>query len=212
MKFSGGIILSFIIAVVTLNISGCEPCTDCDPQNAYPYFNLSILNSTSLDSLSKDSINYASEIKKLDTLIEDGNNAPIFDSLNARKTVVEDSLVLLKNIITTVKERLISIESINGERDLFINRTGGDTLSSFRIPIDGSSNESEYTIQVEHADFINYLKVSYKLSDTVINNKITKAAKNLRIIDYEFDSIRGPYGCSPVLECSSNELEIYVEI
>lgn len=212
MKFSGGIILLIIIAVVSFNISGCEPCTDCDPQNAYPYFNLKILNSTSLDSLRADSSGFVSENKLLDSLIADGSNAPIADSLNARQTVVEDSLVLIRNIITTVKARSISIESINNEKDLFTNRNGGDSLSSFRIPIDGTTNESEYFIQVEHADFNNYLKISYDLIDTVINNKITKAAKNLKVLDYEFKALRGPVGCAPVLECSSNELDIYVEI
>ncbi|GAA5027161.1 hypothetical protein GCM10011506_13490 [Marivirga lumbricoides] len=212
MKFSGGILLSFIVILLSLNLSGCESCKDCNPENAYPYFNLKILNRTSLDSLRVDSSGFVSEIKLLDSLLADRNNAAIADSLTSRKTEATDSLTFVKNVITTVKSGLISIESINNERDLFTNRLGGDSLTFFRIPIDGTSTESEYYIQVEHADFINYLKISYTLSDTVINNKITKAAKGLKVIDYEFKSIRGPYGCTPVLECSSNELEIYVEI
>ncbi|MBK6263562.1 hypothetical protein JKA74_00830 [Marivirga sp. S37H4] len=212
MKFNTPLSFLKITALAAILFTACEPCYDCGPENAYPYFNLSILNKTSLDTLRTDSSALVAEIKAIDNLIKDPANAPIIDSLNSEKTASQQSLTYIKNLITTTKNRLISIHSINGEEGLFINQNGGDSLTRFKIPINTNTNESEYQIQIEGANFENYLKISYELSDTVLNSKITKKASNLQVITHEFESLISPRGCTPIIECSSNELQIYVEI
>lgn len=190
----------------------CEPCDDCGPDNAYPYFTLSILNRTSLDTLTDYKDTLEIEIAEVNEALENPNNAPVVDSLNNLKEIKTDSLTLINALIATVNEKTISIESINDETNLFENRNGGDSLRRFRIPINTNRTESEYNFQIEFAKTTHYLKVQYQLTDTTINSKITKSAKNLQIIEHQFDSIRGPFGCRPRSECISNELEIYVEI
>ncbi|MGJ3234639.1 hypothetical protein [Marivirga sp.] len=190
----------------------CEPCDDCGPENAYPYFNLSILNKTSLDTLNQYRSRLNNEIKAVDAELDKPENAPVADSLNNLKEVKSDSLALINALIKTTKEKTISIESINGETNLFENRNGGDSLSKFRIPINTLETASEYFFKIEFTDTIRLMKIEYQLNDTTINSKITKSVKDLRVIEHQFDSLRGPFGCRPLSECISNELEIYVEI
>jgi anion-transporting ArsA/GET3 family ATPase len=190
----------------------CEPCDDCGPENAYPYFNLSILNKTSLDTLNQYRSRLNNEIKAVDAELDKPENAPVADSLNNLKAVKSDSLALINALIKTTKEKTISIESINGETNLFENRNGGDSLSKFRIPINTLETASEYFFKIEFTDTIRLMKIEYQLNDTTINSKITKSVKDLRVIEHQFDSLRGPFGCRPLSECISNELEIYVEI
>lgn len=204
------------IAVIILGLGlfwACEPCDDCGPDNAYPYFNLSILNETSLDTLKeqyKKRLN--KEIKAVDNELDDPENAPVVDSLNNLRKIKADSLALINALIKTTNDKLISIAFINGKTNLFENRNGGDSLRKFKIPINTNQNESDYVFQIEFADTTHYLKISYELNDTTLNNKITKSAKQLKVIEHGFDSLRGPFGCKPISECISNELEIYVEI
>jgi len=203
------------ITVISLGLAlfwACEPCDDCGPENAYPYFNLSIFNKTSLDTLTQYKTRLNNEIEVIDGVLDDPDNAPIVDSLNNLRTIKADSLALIQALIKTTNEGTISIESINEETNLFENGNGGDSLSRFRIPIKTLEKESEYVFQIEFADNTHYLKIQYQLVDTTINAKITKSAKNLQVIEHQFDSLRGPFGCKPVSECTSNELEIYVEI
>jgi hypothetical protein len=191
----------------------CEPCDDCGPDNAYPYFNLSILNQTSLDTLKEHyKKRLTDELEAIDNELDDPGNAPVVDSLNNLREIKSDSLALINALIKTTNEKTISIESINGKTDLFENRNGGDSLSRFRIPINTLQTESEYIFKIEFADSLRFMKIEYQLFDTTINDKITKSVKNLRVIEHQFDSLRGPFGCRPVSECISNELEIYVEI
>ncbi|MGM0581118.1 MAG: hypothetical protein ACQETL_10590 [Bacteroidota bacterium] len=203
------------ISVIILGLGlfwACEPCDDCGPDNAYPYFNLSILNKTSLDTLKQYKTRLNNEIKAVDNELDNPENAPVVDSLNNLREIKADSLALINAIIKTTNEKLISIESINGKTNLFENSNGGDSLKTFKIPINTNESESDYVFQIEFADTTQYLKIRYKLNDTTINNKITKSAKQLEVIEHQFDSLRGPYGCRPISECISNELEIYVEI
>ncbi|ADR22877.1 hypothetical protein MATR_32740 [Marivirga tractuosa] len=206
-------IKSFTAIILGLGLFwACEPCGDCGPENAYPYFNLIILNQTSLDTLGEYKERLSDEIKDVDDELDDPGNAPVVDSLNNLRAIKADSLALINALITTTKEKTISIASINGESNLFENRNGGDSLKKFRIPINTKQTESDYVFQIEFADTTHQLKISYELNDTVINNKITKSVKQLEVIEHQFDSLRGPYGCAPISECISNELEIYVEI
>lgn len=204
------------ITVIILGLGifwACEPCDDCGPDNAYPYFNLSILNQTSLDTLEKQYKNrLTDELELVDEALDDPENAPVVDSLNNLRAIKADSLALINALIKTTNDKLISIASINGKTNLFENRNGGDSLKKFRIPINTNQNESDYVFQIEFADTTHYLKIRYELNDTTINNKITKSAKQLEVIEHQFDSLRGPFGCKPISECISNELEIYVEI
>lgn len=203
------------ISVIILGLSlfwACEPCDDCGPDNAYPYFNLSILNETSLDTLKEYKTTLNKEIKAIDNELDDPENAPVVDSLNNLRAIKADSLALINALIKTTTDKLISIASINGKSNLFENRNGGDSLKKFKIPINTNQTESEYVFQIEFADTTHYLKIRYELNDTVINNKITKSVKQLEVIEHQFDSLSGPYGCRPISECISNELEIYVEI
>jgi hypothetical protein len=203
----------FITIIISLVVfAACEPCEDCGPENTYPYFNLSILNKTSLDTLNQYKTRLNNEIKAVDSELDDPENAPIVDSLNNLKTIKTDSLALINALIKITNNKTISIESINGETNLFENENGGDSLKRFKIPINTNESESEYIFQIEFADTTHFLKIRYKLNDTTINNKITKSAKQLEVIEHQFDSLRGPYGCKPISECISNELEIYVEI
>lgn len=212
MKFNLPVNLLIIFILVGIFTSGCEPCNDCGPKNAYPYLNLSILNRTSLDTLQDDSSAFANELKIIDSLIKDPANTPIIDDLNKEKAENQEALNYIKNLITLTRNKMISIQSINGETGLFINRNGGDSLTNFKIPINTNSTESEYDIQIEFAKFSNRLKISYELSDTVLNNKITNKVSNIQVIEHSFDTLKGPRGCSPIINCSSNELKIYVEI
>lgn len=190
----------------------CEPCDDCGPDDAYPYFNLTILNRTSLDTLNQSQVRLTAEISVIDSALDNPENIPVVDSLNTLRAVKTDSLSFINALIRTTNDGTISIASINGESNLFENRQGGDSLSRFRIPLNTLQNESEYTFEIEFLNGTRDLKVEYQLFDTTINEKITKSAKNLSVIEHQFDSLRGPFGCQPRLECSSNELEIYVEI
>ncbi len=191
----------------------CEPCDDCGPDNAYPYFNLSILNQTSLDTLEKPyKERLTDEIEQVDEALDDPENAPVVDSLNNLRKIKADSLALINALIKTTNDKLISIASINGKTNLFENKNGGDSLKKFRIPINTNQTISEYVFQIEYAKTTHQLKIRYELNDTVINNKITKSVKQLEVIEHQFDSLRGPYGCRPISTCISNELEIYVEI
>lgn len=206
--------IKYIIAI-TLGLvifAACEPCDDCGPENAYPFFNLSILNKTSLDTLNQYKTRIASEITEVNNALDNPDNAPVVDSLNNLRDIKSDSLALINALIKTTNEKTISIASINGKTNLFENRNGGDSLKRFKIPINTNQTESDYVFQIEFADTTHYLKIRYELNDTTINNKITKAAKQLEVIEHQFDSLRGPYGCRPISECISNELEIYVEI
>ncbi|HET8859745.1 hypothetical protein [Marivirga sp.] len=203
--------LSIILLGVTL-FGACEPCNDCGPNNAYPYFNLRILNETSLDTLTAYQERITNEIDAVDEELDNPENAPVADSLNNLKAIKSDSLALINALIRTTNEGSISIESINGETNLFQNRNGGDSLTRFRIPINTNQGESNYMFKIESADSIRYLKIQYQLIDTTINDKITKSAKNLTVIEHQFESLRGPFGCNPIQNCISNELEIYVEI
>ncbi|SMG47362.1 hypothetical protein SAMN05661096_03378 [Marivirga sericea] len=190
----------------------CEPCDDCGPDNAYPYFNLSILNKTSLDTLTQYKARLNNEIEVVDAALADPENAPVVDSLNNLRNTKTDSLAIINGLITITNSGTISIESINGTTNLFENKNGGDSLSSFKIPLKTTESQSEYVFQIEFSDFQYSLKIEYELSDTIINSKITKSAKELNVIEHQFDSLAGPYGCNPVSKCISNELEIYVEI
>jgi hypothetical protein len=203
------------ILIIIIGLStfwSCEPCDDCGPDNAYPYFNLSILNKTSLDTLSQYRNRFNDEIAAIDEALSNPDNAPFADSLNNLRKVKSDSLALTNALISTVNEKVISIESINERTNLFENRNGGDSLSRFRIPINTLETSSEYIFKIEFADSLRYMKIEYQLNDTIINDKITKSVKDLRVIEHQFDSLRGPFGCRPLSDCISNELEIYVEI
>ncbi|WP_375580410.1 hypothetical protein ABWH96_05070 [Marivirga tractuosa] len=202
----------FVIITSLSLFWACEPCNDCGPDNAYPYFNLSILNKTSLDTLNQYKTRINSEIEAVNTALENPENAPLADSLNNLKVVKTDSLALINALITTTNNGSISIQSINGETNLFENRNGGDSLTRFKIPLKTTQNESEYEFQIEFSNTTHYLKLEYQLTDTTINSKITKSAKELKVIEHQFDSLRGPFGCRPRPRCISNELEIYVEI
>ncbi|WP_340153865.1 hypothetical protein [uncultured Marivirga sp.] len=202
-----------VIALIGLFLFGaCEPCDDCGPDNAYPYFNLSILNKTSLDTLTQYKSRLNTEIKAVDAALDKPENAPVVDSLNNLRTLKSDSLALINALITTTNDKTISIESINGKTNLFENVRGGDSLNRFRIPINTLQTESEYIIKIELADSLRFMKIEYQLNDTTINSKITKSVKDLKVIEHQFDSLRGPFGCQPISDCISNELEIYVEI
>lgn len=203
------------IGIIVIGIPifwACEPCDDCGPENAYPYFNLSILNKTSLDTLNQYRSRLNNEIKAVDTELDKPENAPVADSLNNLKAVKSDSLALINALINTTNSKTISIESINGETNLFENQNGGDSLSKFRIPINTLTTTSEYFFKIEFTDTIRLMKIEYQLNDTTINSKITKSVKDLKVIEHQFDSLRGPFGCRPLSDCISNELEIYVEI
>ncbi|WP_296622854.1 hypothetical protein [Marivirga sp.] len=203
----------FITVIIGLALFwACEPCDDCGPENAYPYFNLSILNKTSLDTLKQYKTRLDREIKAVNSALDNPENAPVVDSLNSLKAIKTDSLAFINALIKTTNNKTISIESINGKTNLFENQNGGDSLRKFKIPINTNQTESDYAIKIEFADSIQYLKIQYQLKDTTINSKITKSAKNLTVIDHQFDSLRGPFGCKPISECTSNSLEIYVEI
>jgi hypothetical protein len=204
----------YILVLVTslLLFWACEPCDDCGPDNAYPYFNLSILNKTSLDTLTQDKTRLNTEIAAVDAALDNPENAPVVDSLNNLRKTKSDSLALIDGLIKITNKRTISIESINGETNLFENKNGGDSLSRFKIPLNTRQPESEYVFQIEFSNSPHSLKIEYQLSDTIINSKITKSAKNLSVIEHQFDSLAGPYGCKPLSKCTSNELEIYVEI
>ncbi len=206
IKYSIAITLGLVI------FWACEPCDDCGPENSYPYFNLTILNETSLDTLTQYKKRLTTEVATVDAALDDPENAPVVDSLNNLREIKADSLALINALIKTTNEKTISIASINGETNLFENRNGGDSLKRFRIPINTNQTESDYVFQIEFADTTHHLKIRYQLNDTTINNKITKAAKQLEVIEHQFDSLRGPYGCRPISQCISNELEIYVEI
>jgi len=204
-----------LLSAITIGLIifwGCEPCDDCGPDNSYPYFNLSILNKTSLDTLQQYQTRLTKELKNVDEALDNPDNISIVDSLNNLKTIKSDSLASINALIKTTNQKKISIESINGETELFKNNLGGDSLSKFKIPISTLERESEYNFKIEFADTTHYLKIQYQLMDTIINSKITKSAKNLQVLDHQFDSLRGPFGCRPLSECISNELEIYVEI
>jgi anion-transporting ArsA/GET3 family ATPase len=202
-----------VIIFTSLSIFwACEPCEDCGPDDAYPYFNLSILNKTSLDTLNQYRSRLNNEIKAVDTELKKPENSPVADSLNNLKAVKSDSLALINALIKITNEKTISIESINGKTNLFENRNGGDSLSKFRIPINTLETNSEYIFKIEFADSLRLMKIEYQLYDTTINSKITKSVRDLQVIEHQFDSLRGPFGCRPLSECISNELEIYVEI
>ncbi len=84
----------------------------------------------------------------------------------------------------TTRDRLISIDSINDVVYPFRQENNeSDSASSFRIPINARHFQSEYLIKIGYSDITKKLTVSYTLEDTVINNRITKSAKNLQIID-----------------------------
>ena len=67
---------SALIVVLCL-FWACEPCDDCGPDNAYPYFNLSILNKTSLDTLNEYKTRISEEIDIVDVALDDPGNAPV---------------------------------------------------------------------------------------------------------------------------------------
>ncbi|WKK87117.1 hypothetical protein QYS48_10050 [Marivirga arenosa] len=211
MKQIAGKVLLSIIIFSTL-FWACEPCDDCGPENTYPYFKLSILNKSSLDTLIVDKARIETEIDSIDDALANPDNSSIQQALNNAKTVKSDSLTLINDLIKDTNSKLISIASINGEKNLFEDKNGSDSLKLFRIPINTNQDESDYAIAIEFVEKEEYLKIKYELFDTIINNKITKSAKSLEIIEHSFDSIRGPFGCTPINECISNQLEIYVEI
>lgn len=206
--------VKYLFALLLLGpvFMACEPCDECGPQDAYPYFNLSILNRTSLDTLNQYRTRINTDLQQINTALNNPSNAPVADSLNNIKAVKTDSLNLINGLISITNSRLISIESINGQTNLFKNRNDGDSLTKFRIPINTADTITFYEIKVEYADLLYQLSISYEITDSVINDKITSAIKKLRVQDHSFDSLRPPFGCSPAFECISNRLEIYVEI
>jgi hypothetical protein len=140
-------------------------------------------------------------------LIAQKESLEILDSIN------NDSLIIIKNKIRDINNRLISIDSINDVADLFRQEDDeSDSLTSFRFPLDAGANVSIYKIKIGQSSITKSMTVSYTLQDTVINNRITKTAKNLQILDDDFISISGPPGCTPIINCSSNQLNIDVEI
>lgn len=216
-----------LLALILFLIIGCEPCEDCGPTNNSPYFNLSIFNETYYLSLKVDSGQFETNLANIDTLIDELETAiendsmdmeAVFqariDSLLRKDTVYNDSLAIINNHISDVQDRLISIESINGINNVFRREDDeSDSATSFRIPLNVGSTESAYEIKIRGIDAKRFLRVTYSLEDTVINNRVTKNAKNLQVIgETDFDSIRGPFGCEPIINCSSNQLNIYVEI
>lgn len=203
------IISLFLLATV---FWACEPCDECGPQDAYPYFNLSILNKTSLDTLNQYRTRINTDLQQINTALNDPTNAAVADSLNTIKAVKTDSLNLINGLIAITNSRLISIESVNGQIDLFKNKNDGDSLTKFKIPINTADTITFYEIKIEFADLPNQLSISYEIIDSVINDKITSAIKGLKVMDHSFDSLRPPFGCTPTSKCISNQLEIYVEI
>jgi hypothetical protein len=152
------------------------------------------------------------EVKTIDTLLAEQSNALKSDSLNGLRAIKADSLSFYNSLVSIVKRRLISIRAINSKLDVFqFEEDEDDSLVNFAIPINPNDEVSNYIIEIEGADFSKELAISYQLVDTVINNKITKAAKQLRVTEHNFDSLRGPYGCSKTV-CISNNQTIYVEI
>ena len=205
-------LISFgLIPTLILAMLSCEPCEECGPENASPYFKLTILNKTSLDTLNEDNTRFKNDL----TTTKEALNNPEFsgktDSLNAQVAIIEDSIDILTDLIRITKARLISIEQINGESNLFENDQGGDSLVNFRIPLDPNNTFSDYVIKIEGTDQSNNLSVSYTLKDSVIESRITKAAFDFKVESHNYDSINGPRGCSKEV-CISNELTLYVEI
>lgn len=206
-------LLLFMTLLTVLAISSsCESCRECGPDNAYPYFKLTVLNRTSLDTLNLDVTRLKAEIKEIDTKLADIANAGQTNELNALKAIKSDSLAFYNSLVSTVNRRLISIAAINSNEEVFtFEEDEDDSLINFGIPIDPNNLSSNYIIEFEGSDTQKELSISYTLVDTLLNSKITKAAKNLQVIYHDFDSLRGPYGCTKS-NCISNKQTIYVEI
>jgi len=200
-----------LISTVVLATLSCEPCDECGPEGASPYFRLTILNRTSLDTLNSDNDKFQNDLESTKEALNNPEFSGKTDSLNAQVDILEDSIDILADLIRITKARLISIEQINGENNLFENAQGGDSLVNFRIPLDPNSSFSDYEIKVEGAENSNNISVSYLLKDSVIESRITKAAFDFKIDAHDYDSINGPRGCSKEV-CISNELTVYVEI
>jgi len=200
-----------LISTLILVMLSCEPCEECGPEGASPYFKLTILNRTSLDTLSADDTRFKDDLKSTKEALNNPEFSGKTDSLNTQVAILEDSIDILADLIRVTKARLISIEQINGESNLFENAQGGDSLVNFRIPLDPYNTFSDYEIKIEGADSSNNLSVSYTLKDSVIESRITKAAFDFKVESHNYDSINGPRGCSKEV-CISNELTLYVEI
>jgi len=203
--------LLYLSICSVVGLASCEPCEDCGPENAYPYFNFTVLNRTSLDTLLAIRDTLQVDLDTVNSNLDDEAFIEARDSLNDKKEVLSDSISLMNDLIRIVNSRLLKIKSINDTEDLFRSDLRGDSLTNFKIPLSANENISSFEILIEGTDSVNQLVVSYTLTDTVINNKITKAATNLGIITHDYETISGPYGCSGN-NCISNELTIYVEI
>jgi hypothetical protein len=201
---------SIILSGILGALSSCEPCDDCGPENAYPYFTFSVMNRTSFDTLTVQRTRLREDITAIDEALDAEPTSSEEDSLNTVRTQKQAELDRINDLISDINGLIVSIDTLNNETGVFINSDGEDSLRSFRFPLDVTANTARYIMSI--GGVRDTLEISYQLEQAILNNKISYDASDLSVEYYSFDSLRGPYGCNSEEGCISNELKIYVEI
>lgn len=205
-------ILAFsIVVVAACGLASCEPCLDCNPDNAYPFFRMEFFNKTSLDTLSQQNTALNALLTEIEETLTGGSvSQRERDSLLNLQIITAEQIAVLQRMISDINNKLIRIDEINGQAELYYDAERNiDSFNLFRIPLDMYSDTT--TISFRLGTYEASMTVSYQRGQAVDNNKLKEMAYNLRLVSHTFDSLSISRSCGRDTLCNTNRTEVYVE-
>jgi hypothetical protein len=211
-KVSRGKLIGLVFTLLAVGLASCEPCLDCGPDNNFPFVNFTVLNRTSLDTLTQRQAETNGRIEQLELARESATNTREIDSINLLIDQFTAIRASLQRKITHTENRLIRIDRINGQENLFFDSfRNTDSLRLFRLPLNANDTISRFVIEIANVQA--ELEVTYQLDLNVVNRKLKSSAFNLRILSHTFNELSFIRGC-PGRDtlCNTNLGQIDVEI
>lgn len=182
MKEKAGLLPKLLLLpiLISLFISGCEDCYECDINRPEPYFNVKFINETQL-KITEDSIVYFNDqlaIKRdaLNALPDDASNEEFeplefsIDSITAAKTTLDNKRKLIAS-------GSVEIDTLYSPQDKSISYT--DSATSYQFPLSMNQDSSTYYFSLKGISEPDTLTVSYTREVVVENGSIIVQADSI---------------------------------
>jgi len=170
----------YVLILSLLAVVACDPCTDCGPLEAEPFFRLKFINQDSLEAIQ-------TELDKIEALLE---NTEETDSLDSVKNV----LTSVQSVIENGNLQVTSISFLNTG----LQETFEDSATSYTAPLSFTENRNTYSIEIENEVY--ELVIQQQLFDSVgVDRKVRRLSTQLEVNDHTFQLVE--------TECTDEESE-----
>ena len=182
MKEKAGLLPKLLLLpiLISLFISGCEDCYECDINRPEPYFNVKFINETELINI-EDSIEIYSEqlIEKRDSLdaLPDDTLGILFESLESSIDSISTAKTTLDNKRRLIASGLVEIDTLYSPQGNFISYT--DSATSFQFPLSMNQDSSTYYFSLEGISEPDTLTVFYTREVIVDNGSVIVKADSI---------------------------------